>query len=847
MKIKAFAIIIAAASFLCAAAAAQTLDASLSVYEDSVIKAADKRFLGVGEDWQATTDSIHVGNKGSNDLAEDFPAAAKNTGFDIPYMRMAGGSANSFYWKDGADKFENRGYTYYKKPIYYGIAEWIKNAQQINPGVELTFVVNLSDTLENSKDLVRFLTLMPDNENAVGSDGINWAQRRIDCGIKEPVNIKTFELGNELDKFSPCYPSEAECRSAADEYTQKCAAVIEAMSSVNAEIRFAAHAKTYPAEKPAIAAVWNDRVIHNLAGKISYIALHDYYYPSSFFWFKYARIKDEIVTKTYDLPEEQRPHVLVTEHAVWANPEGENDPKRLVTSLSGALATGAFINLASQIGEIDGINYYGLTAGTASQEDYGGMSMGIFRRFYDGKIYLTGIGEAYKTLSAGWGDNIVSSSVSGNNYLGDNADGLAMISSAHTVNDGSLYLIFVNQSTQYAQRVSVSAQGSYKLYKEYILTGDSLYSDNNPETSEGLFMKTRLIKSQTRLTSYTVPEKTMAVLHLVPEDRVYEEDKNAEFAVNQEKNGVLDVQCTLYDNKPLANYRHFAVFAVKSGDEHAIKNAVWFGQAEAERQRACFKVNMPKACRPGSYDIVLAAGGNYAYTTVEYGGAKSVSIEKLSASTIGDRLTVNIGFSDKFPSAKKYRIAVCRESESLAAAFESGSVVYLGEFSKSDGDVKEIQMPGLADNGRYTVYLTYEPLYGEKTDTKAADFDYSGSVLPLTSSGKITNQSGDTVTYENLAETDTVNFSVTNTADNNIKGKIIVCGYDASGRLIYSKTSEEVTFKKGTETASVGTDFTGLEIGSLKIYIWESVGGAKPLSRNIILSGGTEEQHAKNN
>lgn len=841
MKLKAFAIIAVTMIVFGVGAAAETLNASMYVNENTIIKEADKRFLGVGEDWQGSTDGIHIGNNDNSNLAADYLAAAKNTGFNIFYMRMAGGSANKFYWKDGATASGEGGYTYYGKPMYYGIVEWIKDAQGVNPNVELTFVVNLDDTLENSKDLVRFLTLMPEDEKAVGSDGVNWAQRRIDCGISEPVNISIFELGNELDKINPTYSTDEECQAAADEYTKKCSAVIDAMSSVNSNIKFAAHAKTYPAGNPSMAEVWNDRVIHNLAGEISYIALHDYYYPGSMYWFKPTRIMGEIVSKTYDLPEEQRPKVLITEHAVWADPNGENNQKRAVTSLVGALGTAAFINNASVIEAVAGINYYGLTAGPASLENYGGMSMGIFRRFTDGKIYLTGVGEIYKMLAAGLGDNIVHSSVSGNDYVVQSPDiGYVLSSSAHTGNDGSLYLTFINQNKEYAQNISISAQGKYKLYKEYVLTGEGDYADNNPETPEGLFMKTRLVMSENQLTSYTVPAQTMIVLHLVPMDREYETDKNAEMMVTSEENGVFDVECTLFDNKPLAEYKHLVAFVVKSGDEKSIDNAVYFTQAEVERQRTNFKINMPKACGPGSYDIIIAAGGTYESINVDYNGAKSVSVEKMTTEIDGSNLSVNIDFSDKFPSAKRYHLIIAQSEGGLKESFENGKVVYVKEFSKNDGNNIKILMPGLSDNGKYTVFMVYDPLYGEKTNMITASFDYRGSAMPLTSTGKITNQNDEVVSHVNLAQTTKLKFNVNNTAEEDIYGVIIIGGYDSEGRFTYAKVSEEKKFVKGINSAEIETAFADVDISSLKIYIWESIDGARPLSRNVILDVGME-------
>ncbi|UKI36857.1 MAG: hypothetical protein L6V93_00845 [Clostridiales bacterium] len=67
--------------------------------------------------------------------------------------------------------------------IIWGLAEWIKLNRELNPNVDLTFTLNINDSVKKTIWIWRvFLFLDPDDAAAADEDGFNLAQYRVDLG-----------------------------------------------------------------------------------------------------------------------------------------------------------------------------------------------------------------------------------------------------------------------------------------------------------------------------------------------------------------------------------------------------------------------------------------------------------------------------------------------------------------------------------------------------------------------------------------------------------------------------------------------------------------------------------------
>ncbi len=75
--------------------------------------------------------------------------------------------------------------------------------------------------------------MTPDNPNAVGEDGTNWAQRRVDLGIEQPVPVRVWELGNEVGRFSEGRRLRLRYRH----YLQRCQRAISIIKSLDTETK----------------------------------------------------------------------------------------------------------------------------------------------------------------------------------------------------------------------------------------------------------------------------------------------------------------------------------------------------------------------------------------------------------------------------------------------------------------------------------------------------------------------------------------------------------------------------------------------------------------------------------
>ena len=811
--------------------AAEDIDAYLTVEESNVLKASDKGLLGIGWEWG---DTWGVQKDASGDVlpvTEEFTASLWDRDLEIPLARMAGSSSQDFAWQESLGPVEQRGYWVDGKPLYNGLAEWINSTRSITPDARFIFTVNLQSETKDMQNLVRFLTLMPEDTAAVDGDGVNWAQLRVDLGFAEPIPIEAFELGNETDG-SGDWETEDLCVQNAMAYVELCNRAMDAMLSVNPNIRFAAHAKSYPAYNPAQGKLWNQTMIRSIGTKVDYISYHEYYHTgSNFYWVEKDRMDDEIGTFLKEIDESIRPKIIFTEYAIWSDSVGDNQqvPEKLkTTSLQGALTIGEFINRMANRTDVAYANYFALYGTLADMADYGPGPFCIVRPFTNGENYLTGAGELMKTLDEGFGENIVASSMRSTplKYCGlrsGTESGLQngrITASAYTTEDGGLNLILVNQYEDVSPTIHLTAEKEYKLEKEVILTADSMWAENTPVTPEGLYRKINLIQDDTVFDSYKMAPQSVVVLNLVPAKANYPAPSygELEFGGSTDLDGApavsggqLDLRYRIYNNGALSEAENLVLLVLRPGVDFAQLRENFdpsfvaaVAQAEVSCQMAAFHVPMPSDAQSGTYQAVLVSGDVYEAYVFEYEPTfPSETVTAVSAQAVQAEVTVQIGFASSLPQDSPYLVEVTGPY---------GQTVYQAERKKTGtADNFRFTMPAEAPSGTYTIRVSYQPRTGEKTDAVSAAFPYDAAYQPYYLSGQISRQQNALV------------FPVyNNTGVDSPEASVIAAIYDAGQSYMLTGT-RIVTEGISAGQNQITVPLDGLEAGAvLRLYVWDA-------------------------
>lgn len=246
---------------------------NMSIDETKTVRKVGREMYGINCEWVVGVDSNFFDTvDGEIIQAPSFQEGWKDT---FVFGRMAGCSSQEFKWKDALGNFESRAtQTLWdlKDKAYLGIIEWIQALRSVTPDIKIAYVLNFeSDTLEDLADLVEFLT----GDGTINyNGGENWAEIRKRLGVEEPVDIFTWELGNELDwSETPQWKL--------DEYIAYCKKVIPIIKSIDPDAKITCHASTAAWANGDDWEDWHRGVLIELGDMIDFISFH-YYYPASF-------------------------------------------------------------------------------------------------------------------------------------------------------------------------------------------------------------------------------------------------------------------------------------------------------------------------------------------------------------------------------------------------------------------------------------------------------------------------------------------------------------------------------------------------------------------------------------
>ena len=184
---------------------------------------------------------------------------------NVPFIRYPGGNFVSGYnWEDGVGPKKNRPKrldlawkTLETNEV--GIHEFINWANQVD--AEVNMAVNLGTRgIEEARNLVEYCN---------HKSGSYWSDMRRKNGAKEPFNIKTWCLGNEMDG-----PWQMGAKTA-DEYGRIAAEAAKMMKWTDESIELVVCGSSF-IDMPTYAS-WEATVLEHTYEHVEYLSLHSYY------------------------------------------------------------------------------------------------------------------------------------------------------------------------------------------------------------------------------------------------------------------------------------------------------------------------------------------------------------------------------------------------------------------------------------------------------------------------------------------------------------------------------------------------------------------------------------------
>ena len=429
---------------------------------------------------------------------------------DCPIFRLGGACSSSDSWITKIGEIGNRRVVghrdnvaqyngsipgalgNYERANEIGPLEFHKITQAINPNCK--YIITLPWYEYGKEDLVSIVRFYLDE-----ADESEWGALRASMGIKDPIDVLCFEMGNEL------YCTEIEGYNnerTAKEYIKDVKEFIPAVKAVCPEAKFGVPLRgNHQAEAdPSTYNNWNVWLAEGIGDLIDYACPHLYYcgYEPSYFMFWF---QDQYKAFTDALGEDCNIKFLVTEHGRWFD---KNDMKEFSThSLDSVLAISQMYNLMYELPFIECSTYYGWYNSSwaiAKNKGENWLLMGIPSMM---DIYLKNIGDA-----------VVSSKIESETPYTD-VNSTKRRFTGLTMKDGEDIVLFLTNRHPYVEfETEFEFENDYTLVEETVFTAPNIYSFVATKDTEDIFTTTVTEKNEENFSEYKVPGKSLVVLRL---------------------------------------------------------------------------------------------------------------------------------------------------------------------------------------------------------------------------------------------------------------------------------------------------------------------------------------------
>ncbi len=709
---------IAAISLVLLCAVSNVYAAAVTVSPDIIIKNTEP--FGYGKDWTSGYSYIN-GNTESLEPSDMFINNLKKADVQIPLYRIGGDSSNTYYWKSKVGALESRSHNDFVKNE--GYVEWLRAIYKITPDAQMVVVLNLNDTVENNKDLIRFLTLNPDDANAVGSDGTNWPQLRVDMGITEPVKVYAFELGNELypkDNFSAEHVT-----TEAEKYAAICADVLPQLKAVNTEAKFSVLLNSIEMisyadnvkDSEMYSRIWNEIVINTVKNQIDYVTHHDYFGAQKTNWVQLCK-RDEYYDVIYDYIDGTDIKILLSESGTyhsgvrvklkWGNISNSDGDDLIIDNsnqLGFALGMGRFLIKAYSMPKVAAVIQYGFTNTEDNNLLNDDGTEGPGTEFWTYYRYCTD--HAYRVSAIGLVGDIFAKAALGT-PIKTEMDSADICAQAFKQENGNINLVMIPdfEMDTVDNTVTLSKLPGYTPYSMYVVSGDSYFSDNTSQTPDGV--KTYVQKLSPDTQSITIPAYSAVSVLYKPDGSVEAVDNVGEMRIYQD-NTLLEITDTLYKGHGLENGTLMSLVILKGDtayEDTTEENIVAYGQAELLNGISYFKTSMPIDAEEGTYRAVVGNGNVVHSVTFEY-GSRINPVKSVLVTCDNGKINANVQFE---PSDDKTYTVSAIYGEFIDEQLNDKLIrraVVMDSFDKnSDSAVLSFDMPEGAIPGKYTLVIS---------------------------------------------------------------------------------------------------------------------------------------------
>lgn len=273
--IKNIAAGIIAASFLFqTVCAAETLN--ISIDKDTVIK--ETMGYGVGHEWVPNTFHSFMGEGAAKITPEDIEKIEKQTGYYFDFVRHSGLTSVRYNWKDAIGYLYNRPTPegtqglYNMAPHVIGVPDILK-AISYSGGKDKKFIFTIGMANDREEDIADLAEFFYGDGTVNYNGGVNWAEYRIKFyGLKEPIEIFAWELGNEYD-----LSTEVSNFINDGDYVKQCMKYISAIRSINKDAKISVCATMDPWRLLNRSNRWTIKGLNDLAPYLDYVSLHGYH------------------------------------------------------------------------------------------------------------------------------------------------------------------------------------------------------------------------------------------------------------------------------------------------------------------------------------------------------------------------------------------------------------------------------------------------------------------------------------------------------------------------------------------------------------------------------------------
>lgn len=434
-----------------------------------------------GEDWHGSTPpwngrpvlwdkAIHAPDKASDTVTHTFP---------LHWLRFNAG--NEYAWRKLIGPVEERqSWTMawgMKSLLEPGFDDFLRWAESLPTPPRVTLIVGPTQPIEDIRDWVLYL-------NAIAGP---MAKLRAANGHSAPYNIRTFELGNEVDWSGRAdqdimrkdSDNEKIGMLRPEDYVRLFRPRVLAMRAADPKLRIFAHAKTAPSPSSNWAD-WHRQILPGLGDVIDGISLHPYYdgYSVS----TCAGFLDTLIAdvRTYNTDKKRKLSIWVSEHGKWWHEKNDGQ----VYGLAGAISTADFLIEVLKRPEIE--------AATAWCYAHLGPWRVIERDRRTGKWFGTGLFHLFKLLNTAALDEMHPLQLTMPQGLGGHVANALWFREKKS--GGRQSLIVVNRS-----KTGVSAKTSVPLPRTcdatlLLVTADDPKATNTPQAPDSVHMNTSKVR-----------------------------------------------------------------------------------------------------------------------------------------------------------------------------------------------------------------------------------------------------------------------------------------------------------------------------------------------------------------